>query len=341
MKASLSVTKLNRNTFEFSSPIIFKDKTFTKTYSQNYEFIFLTENAVDTIQTEVNLLPLFWENQTYSFNKNWDLNLENLNLQSIGFGLISNIESMPLNYLFALEFALFKFLLKKNLIPIPSFYSSTLTTHSSSLLPVHEFNFENLPYNSFIKIKIGLTKNSEESDNNLIKLLIKNNNIIRLDSNRTLSAHSLEKILTDVDPKFIDMIEEPFENPLDWQKFKFRDDFKLALDETLTAQNFGEIYEQLKNHVKYFVLKPTFNTSISGVFKFLENKTECIPIISSSYEFKDSFNFLIFLANYCDQIFTPLDLVHGLGTYKQMKQTSFFSIKSPEYGQKLQAFGLF
>lgn len=334
MKYEVLAKKIKIDSRNFYKKITYNNKVFKQTKRAIFEFSFhsFSENELHresiVIESELNLLPLFYESQSEINEFRFEINCHNIELSKPFFNLIeengSKVDSLSQNYKFLIESCLFKFLVFKNHISMPSI--DEIMVKSCYLVNdiEDEAYLDSLPKNAHLKIKIGLK--DREKENRFLREY-SNGHLIRLDSNRNLSINQLMDILNEVNLDNIEYIEEPFENVFDYLKFPFKDKIKLALDESLTSENFDDILLKLKNHVSFLVLKPNFNCSISDYFSFIsknvnENCDEYYDlIISSSYEFEDSLNLLLILAG----ISNNRELAHGLGTLAQMVQENFFN----------------
>lgn len=334
MKFNLQIKKLKSFNYPFAHSISYKEKIYTHTKFALYEFSFMQSREV-VFQTNlhVNLLPLFWDekNANYKYTKNLEIDLSLCDMEKALFALTRNID-MPKNYQFTLELALFKFLLFKNSNPYSDFFSLERSVKSAILMNANKQT--TALKNKFIKVKIGI--NNFEEDREIVKELSQNNRL-RLDANQSLTPSQLDYILSDINPSSIDSIEEPFLDINDWTHFKLKEQYSLAVDESLDLE-----LSKVSKYIKYYIFKPSYNISISEIFSFLSNKNfeSIVPIISSSYEYEDSFNFLIKLASFCDEARENLSIIHGLGTYKIMNQTNFCDSGPLDEAIKLRSFPL-
>lgn len=336
MSLILKIKKQRTITKSFLNNIEFKSKHYKDTYFEEYLFSVSDIHLKDQtdILSHVNKLPLFWTNNNQTqlniFKENYNLNLSSLDFTKKGFGLINpdELKNLAANYLFCLEFSLFKFLEKINLTNVfqghfktPHFVQSAVLMNASSI----DLEMKN----SLIKLKVGI--HDLEFEKNVIAKLARNNTL-RLDANQMLSKPSLEYLLEDISSDSIDYIEEPFQDIFDWQTFSYKDKFQLAVDESNNLN-----LETLYPYIKCFVVKPTYNFSISQVFEHYLSRNNKQLIISSSYEEEESYNFLIHLAALIDP---ERKNQHGLGTYKIMNQEKFLKSNSSDRAIILQSFPL-
>lgn len=334
MNYILSIQKKDVFEYPFFHPIIFKDKTYLHSVFSRYEFSFkahASKSVEFKISLCVNLLPLFWDRENYEFPypKNIEIVLSGLDITKSFYNLCCDLV-MPNNYKFTLELALFNFLLFKNLNPYQDFFKSSKSIKTAILM---NSNNQDLGVrDKFIKVKIGI--NSLARDKEVIKALSEKN-ILRLDANQSLTPIQLEDLLQDINPAAIDSIEEPFLDINQWNEFKYKNEYFLAVDESLDKD-----LSRLEGRIKYFVLKPSYNITISGIFRLLtKTKFKNISaIISSSYEYDDAFNFLISLASFCNHIRDNHSTIHGLGTYQVMNQIKFLDTEPINEAIKLRSF---
>lgn len=334
MNYILSIQKIDVFEYPFIHPIIFKDKTYLHTNFSRYEFSF-KEKASNSLVFKnslcVNLLPLFWNKDNYEFSypKNIEIELSHLDITKSFYNLCSD-QVMPNNYKFTLELALFNFLLFKKLNPYQDFFQTSKSIKTAILM---NSNNQDLSItDKFIKLKIGI--NSLARDKEVIKTLSEKNTL-RLDANQSLTPIQLEDLLRDINPAAIDSIEEPFLDINKWCEFKYKDKYFLAVDESLDKD-----LSKLEGRIKYYVLKPSYNITISGIFDLLTKikfKTSN-ALISSSYEYEDAFNFLISLASFCNHTGENHSTIHGLGTYQVMNQMKFIDQNPVNEAIKLRSF---
>ena len=316
----------------FDQIIMWKEVFYQESYSKQLDFFFLdNKNNQYHILGEVNLLPFFWKDQKATIPSNLAIkDLDHLDLTRPYFNLIED-NKIDRNYQFAIEQALLAFLDIKNLLPNNLNLNSTPEVEISTLHTSHESPQD---FSGTVKIKIG--QRTAKSDNILLRSLVSKDLRIRLDANRSLTPQVLDQILEDIPASMIEYIEEPFNHVMHWMNFSRRDEFLLALDETLCDDQYLQKFNHLKNYIGALVIKPSFNSSISEVFSMLTdpNYKNIDLVLSSSYEPAQSLNTLIHLANYINKVSLKEQLAHGLGTLVQMQQQSLFSLE----GTKVQAY---
>ncbi|EQC44402.1 mandelate racemase [Bacteriovorax sp. Seq25_V] len=318
-------------THYFKNQIPWKGQLYTETYSKELDFFFIDNTNQYQILGEVNQLPLFWKDQKQSLPTELELrNLACFDLTKPYFNLIDDLK-LDANFQFAIEQALLAFLDIKNLLPIYINLNSTPLVEVSALQTKFD---DNVKTRGTQKLKIG--QRDSIAENELLKSFTNTDIKLRLDANRSLSVTQLEKILKDIPASLIEYIEEPFLDINEWQTFNRRSEFKLALDETVIENNFDVIFSKFRYSIKALILKPSYNSSISNIFKLLDNDSfkEIDLVLSSSYEPAQSLNTLLHLGHIINKKRGNDDLAHGLGTITQMQQQDLFS---PQ-GTKVQAY---
>lgn len=253
-----------------------------------------------------------WRFVLNSFFANHEISLDNIDLHLPFFNSVSNIQN---NYtgelLFIIESVLFCILKKK----MPALFSETQTVKLNAMYSSPDQLDGQV---QCLKIKIRPNEASlSETANVMNKMCSLNPDIkFRLDGNQSFELSELcqfmEELMRAMKKDFlqcIEYLEEPFKNYNDYFTFRKLYPYPLGLDESLLSINNINKIEIVKE--SYFIIKP----SLLGISKSLNliklaQKNNCTPVISSSYETKNTMRSLIYLAAINPETF------HGLDTLK-------------------------
>lgn len=256
--------------------------------------------------------------------------LQNFNNTSYLFNLYPEIKDKKISgpVLFAIEGALLSLINKKNQHFIQESFQ---LKKSMSSIPVNFFLPDQTTTainGACYKIKIG--RDSLHTDihkiNQLADTLLKHEKIqLRLDGNRLLTNRNLETIVSSIEIKHIEYLEEPLADYKQWNEFYQHHPIALALDESLDRQ--------LKTVNKYsgvntWVLKPTrFGISQTLALIQIASKKNINCVISSTYETIVGMKYNLLLA----QIVSTQKVVpSGLDTIKCLPkkyQTQYVSLE--------------
>lgn len=211
---------------------------------------------------------------------NEDLNIEDF----LDYIDISIKESGSLK--FALETALYDLYCQIKGIPLASFFNPN---HCSriKLSTIYLNNCNRIKYFNTVKLKIGV--NSIINDIKSIEKINSENKIkFRLDANQSLSLNDLILIQKNINPAYIEYIEEPFAD-LDKNKIidlKSNTSFKIAIDESIYSSKNNNLELIETGLIDYVVLKPSIFGGYKDILEFVKHvkgfNTEII--FSSSLE---------------------------------------------------------
>lgn len=168
---------------------------------------------------------------------------------------------------------------------------------------------------STIKIKIN-NVNVDQQVITLNRLSKKYNKTIkiRLDANRSLKYDEAAKVISMLNPSFVEYFEDPVSDIEDLLKLSEESDVKIALDEFITTENVYDLLD--KPSINYFVIKPMkfgFYKTID-IIKAAESKIKSI-VISSVLESAVGRSGLVYLVS-----LVKGSQAHGLGTKKYLSK---------------------
>lgn len=325
MKVSLS--NFRQITIDLKTPFQVGDFLLNRSRSFQFDAIIGDEKFTGEIPS----LELFYPNDSLEGLDNFSFQLkeEEIDFTKPFFNQKIPLENPAINMVFAIEQLLLTYLEShKKKTPLTNLKSeakiNSLLTHSN------ETNFLENPneLSSVVKVKIG-RKNNNEKERELIHSLIAQGKTLRLDGNRMCHPSQLEELLGQVDQSKIEYIEEPFASLAEWEKFKLRDKFALAIDESFEA---CMKEKKFPSETTTLIIKPSLVLSLSGIFAAKKNHliNNFNLVISSSFEAPQSFNTLVSLGAFTEGY-------HGLGTMEHLKtKQNLFKRK----GDFLQGFSL-